>query len=172
MAGERLMAALDIGTADLAQSSGPRNPVLIALGNISADQHVLRTAQKIPAAQLQDALLVLPFDRVCALLAFVDLWARAAANLPLTCRILFFVLKTHHRQIVAAKTMRVMLSSVRLNLRTALLRQKDQMGFNLAAVRFVGAAVEAGKTCEYVDEEALKEVEERSKRKRGFATLA
>lgn len=166
------MAALDIGTVDLAQSSGPRNPVFVALGNISAAQHVLRTAQKIPAAHLQDALLVLPFERVRALLVFIDLWACAGANVPLTCRILFFILKTHHRQIVATKTMRTMLDSVRVNLRAALLRQKDQMGFNLAAVRFVGAAVEAGKTCEYVDEEALREVEERGRRKRGFATLA
>lgn len=172
MAGERLMAALDIGTADLARTSGPRNPVFVALDNISADQHVLRTAQKIPAAHLQDALLVLPFERVRALLVFINLWALAAVNIPLTCRVLFFILKTHHRQIVAAKTMRVMLDSVRVNLRAALLRQKDQMGFNLAVVRFVGAALEAAKTCEYGDEEARREEEERGRRKRGFATVA
>lgn len=169
MAGERLIAALDAGTADLAQTSGPRNPIFIALGNITAAQHVLRTAQKIPAAHLYDALLVLPFERVCALLVFVDLWARAAANVPLTCRVLFFILRTHQRQIVAAKTMRVMLQSVSVNLRAALRGQKDEMGFNLAALRFVVGGREA---CEFGDEEALKEAEERGRRKRGFATVA
>jgi len=68
--------------------------------------------------------------------------------------------------------MRVLLSSVRKNLRAALKSQKDQMGFNLAAVRFVKNGVEAAGKSDFVDEEAFREAEERARKKRAFATLA
>lgn len=180
------MEALDIGMADLALmrehlamkttrpnlAPPPRNPVFVALGGISAEKHVLNTAQKIKASHLQDALLVLPFEKVVSFLTFLDIWASKEWHIPLTCRILFFLLKTHHKQIVASKTMRTMLDSVRMNLRAALKHQKDEMGFNLAAVRFVKSGVDAAGTSEYVDEESFKEAEERGRKKRGFATLA
>ncbi|KAL7273608.1 beta transducin [Rhizina undulata] len=186
MAGERIMEALDIGINDLALmkeyheakasrpniAPPPRNAVFVALGGVSAEAHVLNTVQKIKASHLQDALLVLPFEKVISLLSFLDIWASKEWNIPLTCRILFFVLKTHHRQIVASKTMRAMLDSVRRNLRAALKHQKDEMGFNLAAVRYIRTGVEGMGNKEFLDEEAYKEAEERGKKKRVFASLA
>ncbi|KAG0123733.1 hypothetical protein HOY82DRAFT_582102 [Tuber indicum] len=186
MAGEKIIEALDLGMADMTMmkeyaaakiekpnlAPPPRNPLYIALGGISAEMYLLNTIQKIKASHLQDALLVLPFDRVALFLIFLDIFASRQWNIPLTCRILFFLLKTHHKQIVATKTMRVLLSNVRKNLRTALKSQKDQMGFNLAAVRFVKNGVEAAGKSDFVDEEAFREMEERGKRKRAFATLA
>ena len=203
------MEALDLGMADMKMmreyaaakiekpnlAPPPRNPLYIALGGISAETHLLNTVQKIKASHLQDALLVLPFDKVAPFLIFLDIFASRVPpplppqlhnlpklekltcpkqqwNIPLTCRILFFLLKTHHKQIVATKTMRVLLSSVRKNLRAALKSQKDQMGFNLAAIRFVKNGVEAAGKSDFVDEEAFREVEERARKKRAFATLA
>jgi len=128
--------------------------------------------QKIKAASLQDALLVLPFDKAVDMLTFLDIWAEREWNIPLTCRILFFILKTHHKQIVASKTMRNMLDNVRGHLRAALKHQKDEMGFNLAAVRYIKSGVDAKKSKNFMDEEEYKEMEERNKKKRGFATLA
>ncbi|RAL58094.1 hypothetical protein DID88_009811 [Monilinia fructigena] len=67
-----IVEALEIGTADLelmpnmkspkpASNTAPpaRNLLFMALGNISAERHVLNTFQKIKAAALHDALLVL-----------------------------------------------------------------------------------------------------------------
>ncbi|KAA8643588.1 hypothetical protein EYZ11_009493 [Aspergillus tanneri] len=166
MAGEKIMEALDLGMEDLeivrewrsiraAQPNAApptRNPLYMALGNISAEQHVLKTVQKIPAATLQDALLVLPFSKIPALFTFLDIWASREWNIPLTCRVLFFMLKTHHRQIVASKTMRPMLDGIRSSLRRVLTRQKNEMGFNLSALQFVGNQIREHSTKSYVDE--------------------
>jgi len=57
-----------------------RNIMFMALGNISAEEHVLNTVKKIKAANLQDALLVLPFDRVMQLLTFINIWAEKVRN--------------------------------------------------------------------------------------------
>ncbi|KAK4142615.1 uncharacterized protein C8A04DRAFT_38147 [Dichotomopilus funicola] len=166
MAGERIAEALDLATADLntireweaakqiTGSTAPpqRNPIFIALGNISAETYVLNTLQKIKPASLHDALLVLPFASVPPLFTFLHLFAQREMNIPLTCRILFFMLRTHHRQIVASRTMRAALERLRASLRAALRRQKDEMGYNLAALRVVGMQLRDRSVKEYVDE--------------------
>ncbi|CAI7620581.1 unnamed protein product [Penicillium discolor] len=188
MAGEKIMEALELGLEDLevvrdwrkVKAANPnaaapdRNPVYLALNNVSAEQHVLNTVQKIPAAALQDALLVLPFSKLPALFTFLNIWADREWNVPLTCRVLFFILKTHHRQIVASKMMRPMLDSIRVSLRRVLARQKDEMGFNLSALQFIGNQIREQSTTDYVDEETWEE-QQTSKgtgKKRQFVSVA
>lgn len=188
MAGERIAEALELGMADLntmreweeARQVNPnaappqRNPVFVALGNISAEAYVLNTLQRIQAAALHDALLVLPFSAVPALFTFLNLFALRRMNVPLTCRILFFMLRAHHRQIVASRTMRADLERIRANLRAALRRQKDEMGFNVAALKVVGMQLREKSVREYVDDrwEEEEERERRAVRKRAFASVA
>lgn len=188
MAGEKIMEALELGLEDLevvrdwrkVKAANPnaaapdRNPVYLALNNVSAEQHVLNTVQRIPAAALQDALLVLPFSKLSALFTFLNIWADREWNVPLTCRVLFFILKTHHRQIVASKMMRPMLDSIRASLRRVLARQKDEMGFNLSALQFIGNQIREQSTTDYVDEDTWEE-QQTSKgtgKKRQFVSVA
>jgi U3 small nucleolar RNA-associated protein 12 len=186
MAGEKVMEALEIGIADhqvmqewaaakLSQpklAPPPRNPLFVALGGISAETHVLNVLQRIKAAALQDALLVLPFSAIPMLFTFLNLFASLSMNIPLTCRILFFMLKTHHQQIVASKTMRLMLDSIRSNLRQALKRQKDEMGYNLAALRVIGNQVQEKGVKNYIDEETWDDEDKKNQRKRGFVHVS
>ncbi|KAK3363074.1 hypothetical protein B0T25DRAFT_29449 [Lasiosphaeria hispida] len=177
MAGERIAEALELGATDLAAvreweetklasphaAAAPpqRNTIFLALGGISAEQYVMSVLQKIKAAALHDALLVLPFASVPVLFTFLNLFAKRSMNMPLTCRILFFMLKTHHKQIVASRTMRGMLDAVRTNLRKALRKQKDEMGYNIAALRVVGMQMAESSVKGFVDENWDEEREER-----------
>lgn len=185
MAGEKIQEALEVAMADheLMQEYAiekaanpntappPRNPLFMALGNISAETHVMTVLQRIKAAALHDALLVLPFSTLPLLFTFINIFAQKSMNIPLTCRILFFMLKTHHRQIVASKTMRLMLDSIRGSLRMSLQRQKDEMGYNLAALKVVGMQVKEKGVKDYVDEETWDDGE-KSQRKRGFVQVS
>ncbi|EEP81905.1 conserved hypothetical protein [Uncinocarpus reesii 1704] len=187
-AGERIVEGLELGLEDLEQireynerkTSNPkaappsRNPLYLAYGNISAEKYLLNTIQKIPAASLQDALLVLPFSKLPALFTFLNIWAGKEWDIPLTCRILFFILKTHHRQIVASKMMRPMLDGIRGNLRRVLSKQKDEMGYNLAALQFIGGQVRDKSRSDYVDEELWEQEEQQQRgvKKRQFVTVA
>lgn len=186
MAGERIAEALEMGMADLnllreyeeAKLTNPnaqppqRNPVFLALGNISAESYVLSVLQRIKASALHDALLVLPFASVPILFTFLNIFAMRSMNMPLTCRILFFMLKTHHKQIVASRTMKVMLDGIRVNLRASLKRQKDEMGVNIAALKVVGMQIRDKSIKEYVDENWEEENEARSAKKRAFVHVA
>jgi U3 small nucleolar RNA-associated protein 12 len=186
-AGERIAEALELGMADLnvlreweeAKRANPsiaspqRNPIFVALGNISAEAYVLNTLQRIKAASLHDALLVLPFSSVPMLFTFLNLFSLREMNVPLTCRILFFMLKTHHRQIVASRTMRTMLEGIRANLRAVLRRQKDEMGYNIAALKVVGMQLKEKSVKEYVDDTWDEEMEGANRvRKRAFANVS
>lgn len=187
-AGEKIMEALDLGMEDLqlmrewkeTKARNPnaappaRNPLYVALGNISAERHVLNVVQKIPAASLQDALLVLPFSKLPALFTFLNIWASREWEIPLTCRVLFFMLKTHHRQIIASKMMRPMLDGIRASLRRVLARQKDEMGFNLAALQYIGNQVGDRTSKDYVDEDTWEEEQRKKKesKKRQFVNIA
>jgi U3 small nucleolar RNA-associated protein 12 len=183
-AGERIQEALDLGIADLEvvrdweiqRQSNPkiappqRNPLFLALGNISAERHVLNTLSKIPAAQLHDALLVLPFSSLPALFTFLAIWVTKQWNVTLTCRVLFFMLKTHQKQIVSSRELKSVLEGVRAELRKSLMGNKDLIGFNVAALRFVGERVDEMKVVRLEDVDRIEEGKER--RKRGFVDVA
>jgi U3 small nucleolar RNA-associated protein 12 len=78
-------------------------------------------------------------------------------NIPLVARILFFLLKTHHHQIVANRTMRLTLIPLRTHLRAALRRQKDTIGYNLAALQFIRRKHDAARTAQFYEEEGMDE---------------
>ncbi|KAH3909012.1 hypothetical protein HBH56_166890 [Parastagonospora nodorum] len=182
-AGERIQEALDLGLVDLdtmrdweiQRKSNPniappqRNPLFMALGNISAERHVLNTLSKIPAAQLHDALLVLPFSSLPTLFTFLAIWVRKQWNVTLTCRVLFFMLKTHQKQIVSSRELKAVLEHMRADLRRTLMGNKDLIGFNVAAVRFVGERVDEKR---FVRLEDVDKEEGRERRKRAFVDVA
>ncbi|PVH98195.1 F-box/WD repeat-containing protein pof1 [Periconia macrospinosa] len=185
-AGERIQEALDLGLEDLhlmrahttSKLSNPnlappqRNPLFLALNNISAERHVLSVLAKIPAASLHDALLVLPFSSLPALFTFLAIWLQRGWNVTLTCRVLFFMLKTHQRQIVASRGLKVALESMRRDLRARLGESRDLIGFNVAAVSFLGERVEEGRVVRLEDVERVEMEGREGRRKRGFVDVA
>ena len=89
----------------------------------------------------------------------------------LTSRIIFFLLKTHHHQIVSNRVMRTSLIPLRKHLRQALRKQKDTISYNLAALKFIKRQSDAKLTAEFfeeeMDEEKVREkIAEGKKRKR------
>jgi U3 small nucleolar RNA-associated protein 12 len=93
-------------------------------------------------------------------------------NIPLVSRILFFLLKTHHHQVVANRTMRTTFIPLRMHLRAALLRQKSTINYNLAALQFIRRQTDAQRTTQFYEEVGLDEqkvlakITEGKKRKR------
>jgi U3 small nucleolar RNA-associated protein 12 len=132
---------------------------------------VLNTMAKIPAAQLQDALLVLPFASLPALFTFLSIWVQKGWNVTLTCRVLFFMLKTHQKQIVASRELKTVLQDMRSDLRRSLSGNKDLIGFNVAALRFVGERVDERKIVKLEDVEKMEE-DGKQRKKRGFVDVA
>lgn len=174
MAGERLLEAIELAGADLAAHeehtrqqrtstmtlAPPASNPIIAHAfepgeDVSPHAYVLKVVSKILPMHLDDALLVLPFDAVVRLMTHLDYWARKEWNISLVSRILFFLLRNYHGQIVSNRIMRNNLISVRSHLRASLQRQKMTIGFNLAGLQFVKARLVEQKTGEMVMRDGL-----------------
>jgi U3 small nucleolar RNA-associated protein 12 len=99
MAGERIAEALELADGELAlwveyeeAKKGlsaeratavpppPRN-ALLAAHDVTPEAWVLRVVEGIPNAALQDALLVLPFEKAISLMSYLALWAQKASIL-------------------------------------------------------------------------------------------
>ncbi|KAG0291825.1 hypothetical protein BGZ98_002857 [Dissophora globulifera] len=187
-AGERIMEALELADQEIdawkAYNAGvargerglskpQRSPLLISMRQ-TPEQHVWYQLEKIRPAELDEALLVLPFAAVTSLLNWLDVFVQREYNINLVCRILFFLIKSHHNQIVANRIMRPMLDSVRRNLRAGLQKQKDLIGFNVAALSYIRRDYDANNTSDFFDEEAVRKDEERkqeSEKKRKFMKI-
>lgn len=199
-AAEKISEALTLGTADLdllaaharqvqfarehntkPPAPPPRHPLYVAHNNISSSAYLLQLLTKLPPQALTDSLLLLPFAQLPALLTFLALLARdQPRTIPLVCRVLAFVLRAHHRQLVSSRLMRAELDALRTTLRAGMDASRREMGFNLAGLRVLGRRMEgelAG--LGYVDgaeEEEQEEPEhgERGKKgkKRSFVNVA
>lgn len=152
MAGERVLEAIETADADLEQRAQakraggredavPLNPLIQAVFSDmeTPDPHkyVLRVIEKIAPTHLEDSLLVLPFDRVVSLFRYIDVWIAHEWNVSLAARILFFLMRTHHAQIVSNRVMRTTLVRLRTHVKDVLSNQKTLVGFNLAALRYL-----------------------------------
>ncbi|KAJ2694670.1 beta transducin, partial [Coemansia spiralis] len=185
-AGERIMEALDLADGErrkwdeyaaqrramphLNPPAPEPNPIL-QFEKSSPEAHVLRTVERVRAADLDDALLVLSFGRVLSLLEYVDMWAQREWNTPLTCRVLFFLLRTHQSQIAATRAMRGRLDSIRRSLRAGVRAQRDQVGYNLAALAALKAEWETGATADFFDDAAIQGILDSQLKKRKFVGI-
>ncbi|KAJ3511496.1 hypothetical protein NLJ89_g4068 [Agrocybe chaxingu] len=175
MASERIMEALDLADTErqtfkeyeeamlrlseddtMRMQPPPRNAVLAAY-DLEPEAWVLRVVEKIPATALQDALLVLPFGKVVSLMVYLNIWSQKGWNITLVSRIMFFLLKTHHHQIIANRIMRTTLIPLRKHLRAALQQQKDVIGYNLAALHFIRRKNDSERVAQFYEEEGMDE---------------
>jgi U3 small nucleolar RNA-associated protein 12 len=76
---------------------------------------------------------------------------------------MFFLMKTHHHQVVANRVMRTALIPLRKHLRTALRRQKETIGYNLAALRYIHRRNESERTAQFYEEDGLDEEKVRAR---------
>ncbi|KAK4689452.1 U3 small nucleolar RNA-associated protein 12, partial [Tremellales sp. Uapishka_1] len=195
MAGEKIMAAIEIADGEreameswqaekerVGDGAAPppptRNPELALYGDISGSDYVLQTLKKVPNANMEDALLVLPFKQVVSLLTYLDDWANQVSallihsevkdlhspcitcqekDIIITSKLLFFLIRTHSNQLISNRILRTNLISLRGHLRGALNKQRNEIGYNLAALKFIKGRWEGDRTAGILEEEGMDE---------------
>ena len=185
--GEKLMEALEVCTedrelmqryeADKARNPNlaypQRSPIFLALGNISAEQHLLKTLQRIPAPALNDALLVLPFSILPNLFTFLALFFRQRLHPELAWRVTYFLLQAHMHQVVSSGALRQPLAEILEAYEEWQTQQRKVLGFNLAGLGIMGVEARENEKSEYIDETALEEEDlSKGKKKRAFGNMA
>lgn len=181
--GEKLLEALEQAAEDQALQRAhaldprlpppQRNPIFLALGDLSAEQHVLRALQRIPSPALHDALLVLPLAALPALFAFLAAFLRRRAQPALAWRVAYFLLQAHMAQIVAAGGMRAPLAEVLDGYERWQEEERRVVGFNLAGLGILSRDARENERSSYIDEPADDEDDvSKGRKKRAFASIA
>lgn len=187
--GEKIMEALEVGLTDLElmraherdKRTNPklaipqRDPIFMALGNITAEQHVFRTLRRVPAPALNDALLVIPFSTLPTLFTFLAIFLQKRMQPELAWRITYFMLQAHMNQIIASKQLKPMLTDVYEAYEEWVEAERRIMGFNLAGLEIMGREARELESGGYVDDVVVEEEKadvEKGRKKRAFASVA
>ena len=93
------------------------------------------------AADLEQALLVLPFTEALRLLTYLHNWLRKGLQVELCCRVSTLLVRLHHPQLVGTPSARPTLIQLQTLLRQRVQGLKDTMGFNLAALQHLKRSV-------------------------------
>ena len=118
----------------------PPSSNILLLGR-SPLQHMLYTLRKIPASELEEALLVLPFDGVNHLINFLSEMIRERMQVELVARVLFFVLRIHQQQIVSNHALRDHIEHLKSSVREQLENHRDTLGFNISGIKYIQRVV-------------------------------
>ena len=140
---------VEAGAPPTKPAPAPLNPLMLGK---SADQFMLKMLKTVRSTDLEEALMVLPFEHVTKLLRFLDSFIRKGWEIELSVRCLLFLLRVHQAQIVANQALLERVHSLRAHTRSRLRQQKDEFGFNLAAMRFLQQGVEADASAFFFDE--------------------
>eukprot|EP00882_Tetradesmus_deserticola_P029909 GHRQ01033543.1.p2 GENE.GHRQ01033543.1~~GHRQ01033543.1.p2 ORF type:complete len:149 (+),score=67.22 GHRQ01033543.1:491-937(+) len=112
----------------------PANPLMLGL---AADAYVLRSVAAVRANDLEQALLLLPFNDALRLLQWVSGWLAQGSQVELSCRVATLLLRLHHSQLTATPSARQTLVDLHKRLRAAVQGLRDTMGFNIAALKYM-----------------------------------
>lgn len=119
-------------------SAQPPNPLMMGM---DAGGYVLKAVGSVKAADLEQALLVLPFTEALRLLSYLCQWLKKGLQTELCCRVSTLLVRLHHPQLVATPSARPTLIQLQTLLRQRVQGLKDTMGFNLAALQHLKRSV-------------------------------
>jgi U3 small nucleolar RNA-associated protein 12 len=116
---QRLVEELTGKTAEAKKkpTALPVNPFLVGK---TPDDHVLKALTSIRSTELEESLMVLPFEYVAKLLRFLDTFIEKAIETELCVKCLLFMVSTHQNQIISNQVMVGSLTSLRKNTRRRL----------------------------------------------------
>ncbi|KAK3734059.1 hypothetical protein QZH41_015830 [Actinostola sp. cb2023] len=155
----------------------PVNPILKAYGDISSIARFLIHSLIFfcLCSELEEALVVLPFDYVCDFLHLVDQWIKKNWEIELVCRCLFFLMRglsdlvfcnsrIHHNQITSTSQLLPVIDSIRQNTKEHIHELRDLIGFNMAGMQFVRQEMEEREISFFTDAtEKLRNIRKKQK---------
>ena len=132
-------------TARGAAGEGSKQPVLVPnllLLGLDQGAYLLKALSSVRATELEQALLLLPFDAAKALLTRLLPLVPRAPPVELMAKVILFLLRVHHKQIVGSAGLLTMLHALDTSLRSRLAQEHGIIGYNLAAMRYMRQQLE------------------------------
>ncbi|XP_049869010.1 WD repeat-containing protein 3 [Pectinophora gossypiella] len=148
-AADSIMECLSVGAeykTQLAEARGQpvQVPVLMAAYNCATPEDFLvETIARIRSSDLEEALLLLPFNVACELVRMLPTLLDRGDRAELFCRLAVFLLKVHHAPLVANRALLKHMIQIQAKAQMRLSELRDMVGFNVAALQWARRREEA-----------------------------
>ena len=119
------------------QANFVANPLLLGKEPVA---FVFQTLKKIKSSDLEQALILLPFNDAVKVLGFCERWLEDPMETEFTCRIVMTLVKIHLDQIQQTHRIKSLLTSLKEAMKPSLGRIKSILGTNTAAITFLRAS--------------------------------
>jgi len=151
---------------DQFQLEAPAKPVpsRLMMGRSPA-KHVLHVLKCVPTSDLDECLMVLHFNYVPKLVTFLGRFVEQGVSVELCVRCILFLLNLHQKQIIANQILVEPLSALKKSAKAKLKKEKDALGFNLAALKFLDATITSDSTAFFFGDPKFKRKKPAEKRK-------
>ncbi|KAK7108660.1 WD repeat-containing protein 3-like [Littorina saxatilis] len=120
----------------------PPHPLMQAYKADSPAEFVLILLQKIRSSEIEETLLVLPFDYTTKLLKVLEVFLKNGWQTELSVRCVCFLLRIHQGQITSNQVLLPTLDSLRDLTKDRVKEFKDMVGYNLYAMQLLKIKVE------------------------------
>lgn len=111
-------------------------PLMMAYQCQTPEHYMAKMIGLIKSSEIEQTLLVLPFDVTVHLLEIIRLLLEKRLSVEVICRIFFFIVEVNFGPLSSAKELRPMLQDLRSLAKDRLQEVKDTIGFNMAALRY------------------------------------
>eukprot|EP00045_Choanoeca_perplexa_P011851 m.127069 g.127069 ORF g.127069 m.127069 type:complete len:887 (+) comp15791_c0_seq6:95-2755(+) len=137
-AADKLLEALTLVIEEDAKGPGaPVNPIFLAFRVNTGLDYLRHTLETVPSSELEEAALLLPYSNMASMLRYLYQMIDSGKSVEKASRCLFFLLRVHHNQMLADRSMLALLDQLRHTAKEALNKQRDLTGFNLAGLKFL-----------------------------------
>lgn len=133
---ERLMESLDLVKLELSRPDAAENPNPLLLGK-DPDAYLVFCINRIPRPDLQMTLILLPFDYAVALLEKLTHLISLNLEVELCVRCQLYLIEAHYQQLTSDSSSEKLLINMKTTSRKRLRAQKDVIGFNIAALKYL-----------------------------------
>ncbi|XP_064608523.1 WD repeat-containing protein 3-like [Liolophura sinensis] len=142
------------------------SPMLSAMNASCPQQYVLEIVRRIRSSELDEALLVLPFDCVIELLKLIQVFLDNGWETELSTKCLLFLLRVHQGQITANQVLLPVIDKLRKTVVVKSEELKDRIGFNLAGLQFLKRHIEEDQEVQFFTDATDRRQEKRKKEKK------
>jgi U3 small nucleolar RNA-associated protein 12 len=170
-AAETILECLELGKKFDVENTTEKPALMIALEVENSNDFLLVTLGRIRASDLEEALLLLPFNVVCELLEKLPLLAEKRKDqTELICKVVLFLFRIHHKPIVNHQVLLPSIQKLIKNLEGSVVELRDMIGSNFHAMSLLQRRVEAKDCVElFKDASKIKKVRDKRNKKRQLA---
>ncbi len=157
---------LESGGSALAAPTLP--PLMLAYGAENPDHYMATMIASIKSSEIEQTLLILPFDLVVKLLRILETLLSLPSTRSATealCRMFLFAVEVHFGPLSASKEHHGLLERLRVLASGRLDEMRDLIGFNVAAINFLLGRRDERQAALDLEESVVRVKEKRRKKK-------